>query len=319
MKNIKSIADRLVDRASEIIIGKPDQLRLATAAIFSGGHILFDDLPGTGKTTLVKVLSRILGCTFARVQFTPDLLPTDIIGMNVFNQKTGEFELKQGPIITHVFLADEINRAIPRTQSALLEAMEELQVTIDSKTYPLPTPFLVMATQNAVEMESTFHLPIAQMDRFLMRLSLGYLSHDDEITMLRTVGDELPLESVDSLLSPVEISEIQKQIRNVHVSESVLGYIVDLADMSRRSDYLRLPVGPRGSRALYRAGKAWAAMNGRGFVIPDDVKELAPHVLSHRVLLSNEARLNKKTERDVIWEILTAVPAPMSKEEILHG
>lgn len=319
MHTIQKATSEIIKRASEVVIGKESQIRLVVMAIFCGGHILFDDLPGVGKTTLVKVLSRVLRCTFSRVQFSPDLLPSDIVGMNVFNQKTGEFVLRQGPIMTNIFLADEVNRAIPRTQAALLEAMEELQVTVDSATYPLPSPFLVMATQNPVEMESTFHLPIAQMDRFLLRMSLGYPGHDDEVRMLRVVGDEIPFESISPVLDAEQIAAIQRQIRGVHVGEHALDYIVSLVEATRRSELCRLPAGPRGSRALYRAGKAWAAMDGRDYVTPDDIKELAPHILPHRILLTGEARLAGKTEAGVIGEILAGTPAPMSKEEILRA
>lgn len=319
MQSIKEKTERIVEKTSAIIIGKEEQIRLVVMAIFCGGHVLLDDLPGVGKTTLVKTISRVLGCLSARVQFTPDLLPTDITGMSVFNQKTGDFAVRHGPVMTNIFLADEINRAIPRTQAALLEAMEEAQVTIDSVSYPLPAPFLVMATQNPVEMESTFHLPIAQMDRFLIRLSLGYPERGDEKQMLKTVGDEIPFDSITPLLNAEQITDIQTRIRDVHISESVLDYIVSLTEATRKSELLRLPASPRGSRALYRAGKAWAAMDGRDYVTPDDVKYLAPYVLPHRVALSGEARMSGKTADDVIREILNGVSVPGSKEEILHA
>ena len=319
MQEIKMHCDRVVEATSKVIIGKENQIRLVVMGILCGGHVLLDDLPGVGKTTLVKVLSRVLGCDFSRVQFTPDLLPSDIVGVNVFNQKTGEFSMRHGPIMSHIFLADEINRAIPRTQSALLEAMEELQVTIDNQTYPLPSPFLVMATQNPVEMESTFQLPIAQMDRFLIRLSLGYPGHDEEIVMLRTVGDELALDTVEPLLNAESISAMQHKIRDVHLDDSVLEYIVSVVEATRSSPLLRLPAGPRGSRALYRAGKAWAAMGGRDFVTPDDIKELVPYILPHRVRLSSEARLAGQSTEKVIEQILEKVPSPGTKEEILRG
>jgi len=319
MTNIKEKTEEIISHAGQVIIGKEKQLRFIVMAVFCEGHILLDDLPGVGKTTTVKVISRILDCSFARVQFTPDLLPSDIIGTTVFNQKTGDFSTKHGPVMTNIFLADEINRAIPRTQSALLEAMEEAQVTIDSKTYKLPSPFVVMATQNPVEMESTFHLPVAQMDRFLIRLSLGYPGYDNEKEMLKIVGDEIPLDGVTPIINSGEIMELKRQIREVYTSDSVLGYIVSLVEETRKNKLLRLPVSPRGSRALYRAGKAWAAMDGRDYVTPDDIKELAPHVLAHRIALSSEARLAGKTEREVIDELLTAVTAPGQKEDIARA
>jgi len=319
MQRIKKRTDQIVTEASKIIIGKEEQLRLVVMAVFCGGHVLLDDLPGVGKTTFVKTISRVLGCSFSRVQFTPDLLPSDIIGMNVFNQKTGEFSMLHGPVMANLLLADEINRTIPRTQSALLEAMEELQITVDGKTYPLPAPFLVLATQNPVEMESTFPLPIAQMDRFLVRLSLGYPGHSEEIRMLRAVGDEIPFHTLQPLLSPEEITDIQQEIRSVHISDKVLEYIVSLVEATRQNNYIRLPVSPRGTRSLYRAGKALAAMNGRNFVTPDDIKSLAPHILPHRITLANEARINGKTPESIIAEILAHLSAPGNKGEMLHG
>ena len=319
MKQIKTISDQVVKEASKIIIGKEEQLRLVVMAVFCGGHVLLDDLPGVGKTTLVKVISRVLGCSSSRVQFTPDLLPSDIIGMNVFNQKTGDFSMLPGPVMANLLLADEINRAIPRTQSALLEAMEELQVTVDGKTYPLPSPFLVLATQNPVEMESTFPLPIAQMDRFLIRLTLGYPTLEEEMVMLKTVGDEIPFDSLTPLLGPEEIGAIQREIRNVHIEDKVLTYMLSLVEATRKSESVRLPVSPRGTRALYRAGKAWAAMNGRDFVTPDDITALASYILPHRITLSNDARLSGRTPQSIVAEILAGAVAPGGKEEILSG
>ena len=319
MHDIRETADRLVREVSKVIIGKEEQIRLVILSVFCGGHILFDDLPGVGKTTLVKTVSKALGCSFSRVQFTPDLLPSDITGMKVFNQKTGDFSMRHGPVMTNILLADEINRAIPRTQAALLEAMEELQVTVESETYPLPAPFLVMATQNPVEADSTFHLPVAQMDRFLMRLTLGYPGNDEEMQMLRTVGDEIPFHLVEPVLSAEEITGIQHQIREVHIADATLEYMVSLVEATRRSGFLLLPAGPRGSRALFRAGKAWAAMSGRDYVTPDDVKELAPYVLCHRISLTSDARIGGKTASGIIAEIVAGTPAPGSTEEILYA
>jgi len=319
MQKIREVTDNIIRESSKIIIGKEEKLRLVMAAILCGGHVLLDDLPGVGKTTLVKTVSRVLGCAFSRVQFTPDLLPSDIVGMNIFNQKTGEFAVKSGPVMTNIFLADEINRAIPRTQAALLEAMEERQVTVDGVTYPLPSPFLVIATQNPVEMESTFHLPAAQIDRFMLRLSLGYPTHADEIDMLRTVGDEIPFDSLVPLLVSEEIADLQHQIRRVYLSESVLDYIVKLVAFTRKSELLMLPAGPRGSRDLYRIGKVWAAVNGRDYVIPDDVKTLAPYVLCHRLALNSEARLNGRSAGEVVEQALAEVEAPGSTEEALRA
>jgi len=319
MHQVKEITDSVISETSKIIIGKEEQIKLVMTAILCGGHVLIDDLPGVGKTTLVKTISRALGCAFSRVQFTPDLLPSDIVGMKVFNQKTGEFTIMHGPIMTNIFLADEINRAIPRTQSALLEAMEERQVTIDGVTYKTPAPFVVMATQNPVEMESTFRLPIAQIDRFMVRLSLGYPGHGEEIEMLRTVGDEIPFESVNPVLDNEELSRLQHYIRSVYISESVLEYIINLTEFTRKSKILTLPAGPRGSRALYRAGKVRAAMNGRDYVTPDDIKYLAPHILCHRLALSSEARLNGRSADEVVAQALSEVAAPGGGEKALYA
>ena len=317
--DIKEISARILRETGKVMIGKENQIKLVVMAVFAGGHVLFDDLPGVGKTTMVKTLARALDCRFSRVQFTPDLLPSDIVGMNVFNQKTGDFENRPGPVMTNIFLADEINRAIPRTQSALLEAMEELQVTIDGKTYPLPRPFLVMATQNPVEMESTFRLPIAQMDRFLLRISLGYPDHGEELRMLETVGDEIPFDKVEPAADAGKITAIQKELQEVHMDGKVLDYLVRIVEATRNHQDLQLPAGPRGSRCLYRASKVWAAMEGRDFVTPDDIKYIAPHVLPHRIALTAKARLGGRSAGELIRDILEATPAPPSNEEMLGG
>ena len=317
MNTIQERIDAAVHEASKVIVGKEDQIRLILVAVLCGGHVLLDDLPGSGKTTLVKVMSRILGCEFARVQFTPDLLPSDVTGVSIFDQKAGDFRLRMGPIMTNIFLADEINRAIPRTQSALLEAMEELQVTIDGETRQLPRPFILMATQNPVESESTFRLPVAQLDRFLFRLSLGYLPKEGEIEMLKTVGDGIPFDLLSQVLSDTDVLDMQKDIASVVIDEKVLGYIVSIVDATRESDLLALPASPRGSRALYRAGKALAAANGRDFVTPEDVKTLVPYVLPHRVALSGQARLENRTAVSVIEGIVAEVPVPASEREMV--
>jgi MoxR-like ATPase len=317
VNRIQEKTEAAIREASKVIVGKEDSIRLLLTAVLAGGHILLDDLPGAGKTTLVKTLSRVLGCSCARVQFTPDLLPSDITGLSVYDQKAGDFRLRLGPIMTNLFLADEINRAIPRTQAALLEAMEEGQVTIDGETIVLPRPFLVIATQNPVEQESTFRLPAAQMDRFLLRLSLGYPDREGEILMLKTVGDEIPFDKLEAVFAEGELAEMQQQIPSVHISDKVLEYIALLGEATRTTSLLALPASPRGTRALYRAGKARAAIQGRDFVTPDDIQALALHLLPHRVLVSGEARLSGKTEEDVIRELLTAVPAPIDEEELI--
>ncbi len=307
---------------SRVLVGKGAQLRLITAAILAQGHILLEDLPGVGKTTLVKGLSRALGCDSRRIQFTPDLLPSDVTGMNIFDRSSGQFKRMQGPVMTNLLLADELNRAIPRTQSALLEAMEEKQVTLDGVTEKLPEPFVVLATQNPVESESTFRLPAAQMDRFLICLSLGYPSASEEAEMLRLVGGSVDFEAVQAVTGPEKIAALQKEIESVAVSDEVTEYIVAITTATRRSPELRLGASPRASRALYRAAKALAAVSGRDFVIPDDVKELAAPVLCHRLMLSAKAVMAGQTAESVLTQIMETIPVPPAKEALFekeHG
>ena len=297
-----------IDETEKIIIGKRKQISYMMMAILSGGHILLDDLPGSGKTTLVRTLSIVLGCDFRRIQFTPDLLPSDIIGMNIYNQKRGEFQFMRGPVETNILLADEINRAIPRTQSALLEAMEERQVTIDGLSHRLPEPFLVMATQNPVESESTFRLPAAQMDRFFIRLSLGYPTEEEEITMLSRLGDRTPYENLQQMVSPDRIMAIKKEVEAVHVSDPVKAYIVALVHRTREHKLLRYSASPRASRSLYQGGKAWAYMQGRSYVIPEDIQDILPAILPHRISVTSEARYHGHSEEEIIREILESTP-----------
>ena len=307
--DICRLAQAIEQETEKIIVGKSDRIRMIIMAILANGHILLDDLPGVGKTTLVKTISLALGCRSGRIQFVPDMLPSDIIGMRIFNQKTGDFELRQGPVMTNILLADEINRAIPRTQSALLEAMEERQISIDGEQFALPTPFLVLATQNPVESESTFRLPAAQMDRFLIRISMGYPKPEEEREMLRNLGDEIPFDTVRAVTNAQELSRAQQQVAAVHVSDAVADYIVALADMTRRHDQLVMGASPRASRGLYRAAKVWAAMEGRDFVTPDDVKVLAHPVLEHRLMLSGGARFSGASAAAVLDDVLSRVEA----------
>ncbi len=308
----------MISETEKIIVGKTGQIRLMIMAILSEGHILLEDMPGVGKTTLIKTLSIVLGCDFKRIQFTPDLLPSDIVGMNIYNQKKSEFELVRGPVMTNILLADEINRAIPRTQSALLESMEEKQVTIDGTTYPLFAPFIVMATQNPVESESTFRLPVAQMDRFLMRLSLGYPEKEEEIRMLQILGNDIPFESVKTVTSASEIAAIQKQIQDIFISDGVLSYAVELVTATRSHPLVRMGASPRASRAVFKAAKACAAMEGRDFVTPDDIQRVACPVLCHRIMLSNEARFAGKDAEAVVNEILSTVSVPPGRADTFH-
>ena len=305
-----------IDETEKIIIGKREQLSFMMMSILSGGHILLDDLPGSGKTTLVRTLSIVLGCDFRRIQFTPDLLPSDIIGMNIYNQKLGDFQLMQGPVQTNILLADEINRAIPRTQSALLEAMEERQVTIDGISRKLPEPFLVMATQNPVESESTFRLPAAQMDRFFVRLSLGYPSEAEEVLMLSRLGDRTPYENLQRIVSPERIMEMKKEVEGVYVSEHVKTYIVSLVHKTRGHKMLKQGASPRASRSLYQGGKAWAYMQGRDYVIPEDIKTILPAILTHRISLTNEAKYRGESEDIFVKHIISECPVPPLKEDL---
>lgn len=318
MIDVQGLSQRIIEETEKIIVGKSDRIRLITMAVLAGGHVLLDDLPGVGKTTLVKAISIALGCESGRIQFVPDLLPSDILGMNIYNQKTGDFELRQGPVMTNILLADEINRAIPRTQSALLEAMEEHQVSIDGQKLPLPEPFLVLATENPVESESTFRLPAAQMDRFLIRISMGYPTPEEERRMLRILGDAIPFETVKSVTYAEELVEAQKQIAAVKVSDPVADYIIALCDGTRRHPQLRMGASPRASRGLYRAVKVWAAMNGRDYATPDDVKALAHPVLEHRLLLKSNTRLAGTSAAAILDEILGETDAAPTLQAAAH-
>ncbi|CUS02067.2 conserved protein of unknown function [Candidatus Promineifilum breve] len=309
-----SIADKanhLRENIQKVIVGKTDVIDLALIAILCEGHLLLEDVPGTGKTTLAKTIAASLGCSFRRVQFTPDLLPSDLTGIYYFNQKAQEFEFRPGPLMAQILLADEINRATPRTQSALLEAMQERQITVDIATHPLPRPFLVMATQNPIELEGTFPLPEAQLDRFLMKVALGYPDEAGENAMLNRFERTDPLDTLESVIDPAEIMAMQQQIRSVRVENSVRQYIVNVCRATRLHDDILLGASPRATMALYRACQARAAINGREFVIPDDVKELAPHVLTHRLVVNPQTRLRGRLPEDVVREVVNVVAVPV--------
>ena len=313
-KELEAAIDREI---SKIVVGKSAQVKLITAAVLEGGHVLLEDLPGVGKTTLVKCLSRVLGCDSRRIQFTPDMLPSDIIGMNIYDRNTGEFRLLKGPVVTNLLLADELNRAIPRTQSALLEAMEERQITIDGNTEKLPRPFCVLATQNPVESESTFRLPAAQTDRFLICISLGYPTKEEELKMLEVVGGEILFDELEIVTNPEELCGMSARIQEeVSVPEEVLSYIVDLTDATRKTPALKLGASPRATRALYRVSKCLAAIKGRDYVTPDDVRELAKPVLCHRLMLSTRASMEGRTAEKVIDGILEELPVPPLTREL---
>lgn len=308
---IKTTADRLEESIERVIVGKPEIVRLALVALLCEGHILLEDVPGLGKTTLAKAIARSLGCTFRRIQFTPDLMPADITGINYYNQKMGEFVFREGPLVAQVVLADEINRATPRTQSALLEAMEERQLTVEGVTTRLPSPFLVVATQNPVELEGTFPLPEAQLDRFLIRLKLGYPGEDEEDEILRRFEGESPLESLQPVITGEELTRLAEALRHLHVDPSVRRYAVQIVQATRQDTAFELGASPRGSLALFRTARALAAVSGRDYVLPDDVKTMAPYVLPHRLILSTQARLRGRNADELLGEVLKRVPVPI--------
>ena len=308
------LCTRIVENISRVIVGKRPVIELLLAGLLADGHVLLEDMPGLGKTLIAKSLARSIGASFKRVQFTPDLLPADITGFTVYNQQRGEFLFQPGPVMTHVLLADEINRTIPRTQSSLLESMEERQVTVDGATHPLPRPFFVMATQNPIELEGTFPLPEAQLDRFLLRLRLGYPAQDEEIAILVRFQQQDPLRVLEPVASPGEVAELQETRSKITVSAPVREYITSLVRATRTSPALRLGSSPRGSLALMRAGQALAGLRGRDFVLPDDVKFLAVPVLAHRLILREEERLRGETQERVLEEILRQVPIPAPVE-----
>ena len=319
MENIAAVSARLREETAKIIVGKEDKIALILMAILSGGHVLLSDLPGSGKTTLVRTLSIALGCDFRRLQFTPDLLPSDIVGMMVYNQKAGDFELRRGPVHTNILLADEINRAIPRTQAALLEAMEEGQTTIDGETLRLPDPFFVLATQNPVEHESTFMLPAAQMDRFFLRLSLGYLTESEESAILSRLGDRTPYETVQTVANPDLLCTLRAETAQTVVSDAVRDYIVTLVAATRSHPQIKLGASPRASRSLYQGVKTWAAMHSRSYATPEDVQAIFLPVMNHRITLTSDARLKKLTAEAVLAEIMDKTEVPPAKKELFHA
>lgn len=308
---IAEISSRLRDNIQKVIVGKDEVINLTLAAVLCEGHLLLEDVPGIGKTTLARALAASLGCTFRRIQFTPDLLPTDVTGLSWFNQKEQTFEYRAGPIMSQVVLADEINRATPRTQSALLEAMQERQVTIDGVTRSLPRPFLVMATQNPVELEGTFPLPEAQIDRFLLRIAIGYPEESEENSILERFRLADPLPGLEPVLTPAEIIALQEQRRQIHIEDSLRSYIVQIARATREHRDVELGASPRATMALYQVSQAWAAIQGRDFVLPDDVKKVAPHVLTHRLMIAPQAQLRGRKPDELVVDIVEGVPVPV--------
>jgi MoxR-like ATPase len=310
---VQRIAQAIKDNVAQVIVGKDDVVELLLVTLFCEGHVLLEDVPGIGKTTLAKTLARSLGCSFQRIQFTPDLLPSDITGVSVFNQKSDEFEYRPGPIVAQIVLADEINRAGPRTQSALLEAMEERQVTVDGKTYPLPAPFFVLATQNPIELEGTFPLPEAQIDRFLMRVALGYPDREEERQVLHRFRAVNPLNRAEPVVTGEEIRRASMMCRQVHIHPALEDYLLDMVRASRSDAAITLGISPRGSLALYHASQALAAIRGRNYVVPDDVKQLAMPVLAHRLILSPDTRLHGRPDREVLSDLIKRVPVPVEE------
>ena len=310
---IGELASQLRESVQRVVVGKSDVIDLAIIAVICRGHVLVEDVPGIGKTTMAKALAQSLGCTFSRIQLTPDLMPTDVLGVNFYNQKTGDFEFRAGPIFSQVILADEINRATPRTQSAMLEAMQERQVTVDGQTRRLNEPFLVLATQNPIELEGTFPLPEAQLDRFMIRIKLGYPSAEEESDILQRFERDTTLPDLDAVTGAKELREMQRLVTTVRVEDIIRDYIVELVQSTRSNDGLTLGASPRAALALYKTAQARAALDGRDFVTPDDVKALAETTLAHRVILTSNSRLRGRTAEQIVAETLSRVPAPIER------
>ena len=311
--NVRDLAERVRENVQRVIVGKSASIDLAVIALLCRGHVLIEDVPGTGKTTLTKALAASLNCEFHRIQFTPDLVPADVLGINYFNMRSGEFEFRPGPIFSQVLLADEINRATPRTQSALLEAMQERQASIDGVTSTLPDPFMVLATLNPIEMEGTFPLPEAQLDRFLLRVNLGYPSLEEESAMLERFQSTEPLDAISEVAGPDEILEAQRAVELVRMEANVRDYLLAIVAATRTHAQLRLGASPRASLSLQHAAQARAAIEGRDYVIPDDIKEMANPVLAHRVVIESSAGLRGRTRDNVISEILGSIRVPIER------
>lgn len=310
MPDVQTIANRIVENVERVIVGKKNPVQQTVLGLLCQGHLLIEDVPGVGKTVLAKSLSKSVGCDFQRIQFTPDMLPSDVTGVSVFNQKTYEFEFRPGPIHSQIVLVDEINRATPKTQSALLEAMEERQVTVDGATYPLGPPFMVLATQNPIEYEGTFPLPEAQLDRFMLRIRLGYASKAEEMEILERQRQVHPIEGITQVVSVEELLSAQEAIKAIYVDDLVKTYMVDLVRETREHPDVYLGSSSRGALALYRLGQARAAMFGRDYVLPDDIKQLAPAALGHRIIVGPAARIKDVEPEEIVQDILNKVPVP---------
>ena len=310
MADIQSFGIKLIKNLEKVIVGKRQPIELIVVGLLCQGHVLIEDVPGVGKTVLARSLAKSLGCSFNRLQFTPDMLPSDVTGVSIYNQSKRAFEFRPGPIFAQVVLVDEINRATPKTQAALLEAMEERQVTVDGKTHPLPSPSMVLATQNPIEYEGTFPLPEAQLDRFLLRVRLGYPNPTDEIEILNRQQLRHPIETLKSVIKVDELKEAMQEIKKVYVSEAIKRYIVELTNRTRQHADVYLGASPRGSLALFRTGQVAAALAGRDYVLPDDIKRLAVPVLAHRIIVGTAARLRELSAEKIVYEILDNTPVP---------
>jgi MoxR-like ATPase len=317
MQNVQRVAEKLIENVEKVIFGKREAIELTVIGLLCQGHLLIEDVPGVGKTMLARSLARSIGCRFSRIQFTPDMLPSDVTGVSVFNQKTREFEFRPGPIMAQIVLSDEINRATPKTQAALLEAMEERQVTVDGVTHSLAEPFLVLATQNPIEYEGTFPLPEAQLDRFLLRISLGYPDKDREIDVLDSQQYEHPIRKLEQVVDEQELLAAQEALKEVYVDPLIKTYIVDVVSQTRRHPEVYLGASPRGSLTLYRTAQAYAAIHARDYVIPDEIKMLAPAALAHRMIVSPAARIKDVSSEAVLSDILSSVPVPGA--QVLRG
>jgi MoxR-like ATPase len=310
MTDLKEFGEKIINNLEQVIVGKYQPVELVVIGLLCQGHVLIEDVPGVGKTMLARSLARSLDCTFNRIQFTPDMLPSDVTGVSIFNQQKREFEFRAGPIMGQIVLADEVNRATPKTQASLLEAMAERQVTVDGITHPLPRPFMVLATQNPIEYEGTFPLPEAQLDRFLLRVRLGYPSAMEEMRVMNEQQIRHPIEELKAVVKGTELLEAIAAIREVYVSQTIQRYIVDLVGRTRQSGDVYLGASPRGSLSLFRAGQARAALQGRDHVLPDDIKALAVPVLGHRIIVSPAARLRELSADRIVQEVLYSAPVP---------